>query len=54
MENKKNKSKNYYQSNKEKLQKKSRVCYRNISEDEKIKKISYANIRNKNMSDADG
>lgn len=27
-------------------------CYRNISEDEKIEKINYANIRIKNMSDA--
>ena len=27
--------------------------YRNLSEDEKCKKVNYANIGNKNMSDAD-
>ena len=38
MENKKTKAKSYYQANKEKLQKKTRKCHRNLSEDEKIKK----------------
>ena len=38
MENNKTKAKSYYQANKEKLQKKTRKCHRNLSEDEKIKK----------------
>ena len=38
MENKKTKAKNYYQANKEKLQKRSRKYYRNFSEEEKIKR----------------
>ena len=44
-------SKKYYQTNKEKLQEGSQVYYRNLPEDEKIKKRNYANNRNKNMSD---
>ena len=46
------KSKNYYQANKEKLQ--GRLpgkYYRNLSEDDKIKKRNYVNIRNKIMSE---
>ena len=54
MENKKTKAKSYYQANKEKLQKKTRKCHRNLSEDEKIKKKrSYANNWNKNKKDED-
>ena len=49
----KKKSKNYYQSNKEKLQERSREYYRNLSEDERIKKGNYASTRNKNSSEAD-
>lgn len=35
---KKTKPKNYYQANNEKLEEKSQVYYRNLSEEEKIKK----------------
>ena len=38
---------NYYQSNEEKLQKRLREFYRNLSEDAKIKKRNDANNRNK-------
>ena len=38
MVNKKAKAKNYYPANKEKILKRSRAYYRNISEDEKNKK----------------
>ena len=51
---KKQKTKNNYQANKKrKTTKTSQECYRYLSEDEKIKKRNCANIRNKNMSDAD-
>ena len=53
MNDKKTKAKIYFQANIEKLQKRSREYYRNLSEAEKIKKRNYANIRTKNMSDAD-
>lgn len=33
--------------------KKSQKKYRNLSEDEKTKKTNYANIKNKNMPNAD-
>ena len=36
-----------------KIQKRSQENYRNLSEDEKIKKRNYANNRNKNMSHVD-
>ena len=36
---------NYYQPNKDKLCKRSRLYYRNLSEDEKIKKRNYAMIK---------
>ena len=49
MENKKTKAKNYYQANKEKLQKRSWEYYTNISKDGKIKRRNYYNIRNDNM-----
>ena len=53
MENKKY-SKNYYQANKEKLQKRSREYYRNLSETYKIfKNRNYAKNENKNMTDKD-
>ena len=38
MKNRKTKTKNYYSTNNEKLQEKSREYYKNLSEDEKIKK----------------
>ena len=38
MGNKKPKTKNYYHANKEKLQKRLREYYRNLSEDEKLEK----------------
>ena len=38
MKNRKTKTKNYYSNNNEKLQEKSREYYKNLSEDEKIKK----------------
>ena len=38
MKNRKPKPKNYYSTNNEKLQEKSREYYKNLSEDEKIKK----------------
>ena len=53
MNDKKTKAKIYFQANIEKLQKRSREYYRNLSEAEKIKKRNYTNIRTKNMSDAD-
>lgn len=46
-------AKHYYQSNKEKLQKRLQEYYINLSEQEKIKKRKYPNIRNKNMADTD-
>ena len=51
MENKNRKAENYYQANKEKLQKKLQKYYRNLSQNEEIKKRNYENIRNKNMLD---
>ena len=45
----KSKAENHYQVCKEKLQKRSRKCYRNFSEDEKTEKGNYVNNRNKNM-----
>ena len=39
MKNKKTKTEKFYSSNNEKLQERSREYYRNLSEDEKIKKI---------------
>ena len=36
MKNKKRKTKNYYPTNNEKLQERSREYYKNLSEDEKI------------------
>ena len=53
MNDKETKAKIYFQANIEKLQKRSREYYRNLSEAEKIKKRNYTNIRTKNMSDAD-
>ena len=53
MNDKKTKAKIYFQANIEKLQKRSREYYRNLSEAEKIKKRNYTNIRTKNMSNAD-
>ena len=53
MNDKKTKAKIYFQANIEKLQKRSREYYRNLSEAEKTKKRNYTNIRTKNMSDAD-
>ena len=53
MNDKKTKAKIYFQANIEKLQKRSREYYRNLSEAEKIKKRNYTNIRTTNMSDAD-
>ena len=50
---KKEKAEIFYQTNKEKLQKRSREYYRNLSEEENIQKRNYANIRNKNIPDAD-
>ena len=47
------KAKNYYQTNKEKLQKTLWEYNRNLSEDEKLKKRNYASSRYKNMSDID-
>ena len=47
MENKKTKAKNYYQANKEKLQKRSRKYYRNFSEEEKIKREIMLTIKTK-------
>ena len=38
----KNKAKIYYQANKEKIQKRSHQYYSNFSEDEEVKKRSYA------------
>ena len=38
MKNKKTKTKNYYSTNHEKLQERLREYYRNLSEDEEIKK----------------
>ena len=51
MTNKKIRATNYYQPNEEKLQKRLREFYRNLSEDAKIKKRNIANNRNKNMTD---
>ena len=57
MKNKKTKTKNYYSTNNEKLQEKSREYHKNLSEDEKIKKKiknkkrKYAKNRRKNNSD---
>ena len=39
MKNKKTKTKNYYSTNNEKMQERSREYYTNLPEDEKIKKI---------------
>ena len=47
------KAKKYNQVNKEKLQKRTQEYYKYLSEDEKINKRSYVNIRNKKMSDVD-
>ena len=47
MNDKKTKAKIYFQANIEKLQKRSREYYRNLSEAEKIKKRNYTNIRTK-------
>ena len=48
------KSRTYYKANKGKIQKRLREHYRNLSEDEKIKKKrNYASKRNKNMSGVD-
>ena len=49
VENKKKKAKTYYQSNKEKLPIRLQEYYRNLCEDEKIKKRNYAYIGNKYM-----
>ena len=38
MKNKKTKTKNYFSTNNEKIQERSRKYYRNLPEDEKIKK----------------
>ena len=53
MGNKKTRAKNYYQTNKEKLQKGSRKYCRSLFEYGEMRKRNYANTRNKNMSDAD-
>ena len=45
------KPENYYQANKGK--KRDLEYYKNLSEEEKLKKRSYANNRNKNMAEAD-
>ena len=50
MENKTVETKNYYQTNKKISRKIARV-YRNLSEDEKLKKTNHANNKNKNISD---
>ena len=47
MKYKKAKVKNYYQVNKGKIQKGSRKYNRNLSEDGKVKKRSYNNVKNK-------
>ena len=46
---KKTKAKTYCQSNKEKLPRRLQEYYRNLCEDEKIKKRNYAYIGNKYM-----
>ena len=51
MENKKARVKNYYQTNKEKVQERSTEYYINFFKDEKKIKRNYANNRTKNMSD---
>ena len=51
MENEWTDVKNYYQVNKEKLQKILWECYRNLSEDEKNAKGNYTDIRTENRSD---
>ena len=51
MENEWTEVKNYYQVNKEKLQKILWECYRNLSEDEKNAKGNYTDIRTENRSD---
>ena len=43
MKNQKTKTKKYYSTNNEKLQERLREYYRNLSEDEEIKKIKYNN-----------
>ena len=55
MKNKiKARARNQYQPNKGKLRKTSCKYYRNLSEDEKIKKKKhFANTKNKNMPDED-
>ena len=55
MKNKiKARARNWYQPNKGKLRKTSCKYYRNLSEDEKIKKKKhFANTKNKNMPDKD-
>ena len=49
MGNKNKKAENFCQVNKEKLQKRWQKYYRNLSQNEKIKKRNYENIKNKNM-----
>ena len=56
MKNKKTKTKNYYPTNNEKLQERSREYYKNLSEDEKIlknenKKRKYAKTEKEPNSD---
>ena len=46
MKDNKTKTKKYYEINKEKLQQRSQKYYKNLPEDEKIKKRNYANNRN--------
>ena len=51
MENEWTEVKNYYQVNKEKLQKILWECYINLSKDEKNAKGNYTDIRTENRSD---
>ena len=46
-----NRAKDYYENDKERLREQARHKYRNLSEEEKNKKIKYGNNRHHNMSE---
>ena len=46
-----NRAKDYYENNKERLRKPARDKYRNLSAEEKNKKIEYGKNRYRNMSE---
>ena len=46
-----NRAKDYYENDKERLWKQARDKYKNLSEEEKIKKREYGKIRYHNMSE---